>query len=289
MKLQFSGHESFICKQLWLKKGYDFKGSFNDESAVIELGVGKNMVGSISFWLKAFGIFDAENNKTELANYIFHDRSGKDKYIENIASLWLLHYSLVKINKASIYHIFFNYFRKKRTEFTKEHLQDFIRRIIEDENPKGYNENTIKSDIAVFIRSYLRPSFKETKIEVEEDFAALLIDLNLMHSYEVENVQGKLVDWYNVPSKRQFDLPEEVVLFTILDNYAGEQIISFNELLTGTNSPGAAFCLSDEALYEKIELIIRKYKGITYSESAGIRQIQIKGTLNKWEVLNGCY
>ena len=46
MKLQFSGHESFICKHFWLKKGYDFiihKGNFNDESAVIDLGVGKNI------------------------------------------------------------------------------------------------------------------------------------------------------------------------------------------------------------------------------------------------------
>ena len=59
MKFQFSGHESFICKHFWLKKGYDFishKGNFNDESAVVELGVGKNMVASISYWLKAFGV-----------------------------------------------------------------------------------------------------------------------------------------------------------------------------------------------------------------------------------------
>jgi len=290
MKLQFSGHESFICKQFWLKKGYDFKGNFNDETAVIELGVGKNMVTSISFWLKAFGILDNENHRTQLADYLFHNRNGKDKYIENIATLWLLHYSLIKTNKASVYHLFFNHFRGKRTEFTREHLYTFIKRILEGENQKSFTENTVKSDIAVFIRSYLRPSYKETKIDVEEDFSALLIDLNLMSSYEVENADTKkMVDWYKVEGKRQFDLPEEVVLFTILDNYEGEKTISFTELLNGTNSPGTIFCLSDEALYEKIEGITQKYKNITYSESAGIRQIQIKGTINKWEVLNGCY
>lgn len=50
IKFTFSGHESFQCRQLWLKKGYDFvnkKKSFNDEDAVVELGVGKNMVSSI--------------------------------------------------------------------------------------------------------------------------------------------------------------------------------------------------------------------------------------------------
>ena len=42
----FSGHESFPCKSLWLKKGYDFvvQGkNFNNPDAVIDLGVGKNM------------------------------------------------------------------------------------------------------------------------------------------------------------------------------------------------------------------------------------------------------
>jgi hypothetical protein len=38
MKLQFSGHDSFIRKHFWLKKGYDLirqdQRSFNDEMAV---------------------------------------------------------------------------------------------------------------------------------------------------------------------------------------------------------------------------------------------------------------
>lgn len=45
-KYVFSGHESFPCKTLWLKKGYDFvvQGkNFNNPDAVIDLGVGKNM------------------------------------------------------------------------------------------------------------------------------------------------------------------------------------------------------------------------------------------------------
>jgi len=40
MKFQFSGHDSFICKHFWLKKGIDFlvkEGNFNNENAVVEL------------------------------------------------------------------------------------------------------------------------------------------------------------------------------------------------------------------------------------------------------------
>ena len=48
-KYTFSGHESFQCKNLWLKKGYDYvkQGrSFTSDDAVVELGVGKNMVAA---------------------------------------------------------------------------------------------------------------------------------------------------------------------------------------------------------------------------------------------------
>jgi hypothetical protein len=63
IKYVFSGHDSFQCRKLWLKKGYDFlqQGkNFNDEDAVVQLGVGKNMVSSIRFWLKAFIIIDRD-------------------------------------------------------------------------------------------------------------------------------------------------------------------------------------------------------------------------------------
>jgi hypothetical protein len=46
-KLTFSGHDTFHCRQLWLKKGYDFVkngNKFMDIEAVVLLGVGKNMV-----------------------------------------------------------------------------------------------------------------------------------------------------------------------------------------------------------------------------------------------------
>ena len=62
MRYSFAGHETFTCKHYWLKKGYDHSVAdkkFNDE-AVIDLGVGKNMVNSISFWMKAFGLYEED-------------------------------------------------------------------------------------------------------------------------------------------------------------------------------------------------------------------------------------
>ena len=80
----FSGHESFACKSHWLKRGYDFviaDRNFNDDDAVVHLGVGKNMVASIRFWLKAVGLLQ-DNELNPIADYLFNDENGQDPYIE---------------------------------------------------------------------------------------------------------------------------------------------------------------------------------------------------------------
>lgn len=289
MKFQFYGHDSFICKHFWLKKGYDFiqqDGNFNDEDAVVGLGVGKNMVTSISFWLKAFGITEGSNEISRIGHYLFNDQNGKDPYIENIGTLWLLHYYLIKTEKASIYPLFFNEFRREKHEFTKDQFAKFITKKAEESKTSA---NTIQGDIAVFIRSYLAGDYKNSKADIEDEFSNLLRDLELMESYQVENSDGKNIEWYRVQNANRTDLPSNIVLYSILDNVAYGKSIPFRELLTGYNSPGAIFALNEEGLYQKIEEITSTHKNIVYKETSGVRELQIKGNINKDEILNGYY
>lgn len=293
MKLQFSGHDSFICKHFWLKKGYDFlqkgKRGFNDELAVVDLGVGKNMVTAISYWLKAYGITDNSNHITELGHYLFNNQNGVDPYLENFGSIWLLHYSLIKTNKASIYNLFFNEFRRDKIQFTKEQLSNFLIRQLKSNEQNNVNTNTVNADITVFMRNYLKAAFKNKKTDIEEEFSNLFIDLQFMESYQSENAEEKKVEWYKVENDVRWDLPYQVVLFTILDNSNYGNSISFKELLSGYNSPGCVFALNDEGLYNKINQIQSKYPGITYTESAGVRELQFKSKPNQWDVLNEYY
>jgi hypothetical protein len=52
--LSFSGHETFVFRYAWLKKGVDAVQRdhvvFNDDSGMVTLGVGKNMVRAIRHW-----------------------------------------------------------------------------------------------------------------------------------------------------------------------------------------------------------------------------------------------
>lgn len=297
MNLQFSGHDSFVCKHFWLKKGYDFitsgKRTFTDELAVVDLGVGKNMVTAINYWLKAYGIVEdnQSNIRTEFGDTLF-GRNGFDPYLENIGSIWLLHYYLVKTNKASLYNLFFNEFRKGRFEFTKEQLSSYLLRKVESVGRNNISPNTLTTDIAVFIRNYLSIEYRNRKIDIEDEFSNLMIDLQLLTSEIVENADKIPVEWYKLESNVRYDLPYQVVLFSILDNNNYSHSISFQELLTGYNSPGVIFALSEDGLYQQLLAIKENYHGnIDYKETAGIRELQFKteSKPTKWSILHEYY
>ncbi|MDZ7776516.1 MAG: DUF4007 family protein [Bacteroidales bacterium] len=188
--LKFSGHESFVYRHFWPKKGYDFvteEKSFNDEYAVVDLGVGKNMVNSIHFWMRATNLLDEKNITTRFANTIFDTKSGLDPYLEDTASLWLLHYYLIKEAYSSIYSLVFNDLRKVRFEFTKVQLDDFIKLKCHKINPKLYNENTVDRDIKVFLRNYIRPEISELGKDFEDELSGIFQGLGLIKKQYIQS------------------------------------------------------------------------------------------------------
>jgi hypothetical protein len=289
LKLAFSGHESFTCKQFWLKKVYDFAVSnkkFSDETSVVDLGIGKNMVASLRYWGKAFNIIDNNEVITPLATLILGE-NGADPYLEDFGTIWLLHYNLIKTNKASIYSFIFNEFRKERVDFTKDQLHGYLKRKCTEISPSSYNVNTITTDINVFFRNYVKPH-KDDKIEIEDDFSGIMIDLDLVKTYK-QRMDQTMTTRYKIEAQERLDLPAEIVLYAILDNYGEQKTISFRELLSGFNSPGSVFALTAENLYFQITLLINKYKEIVYTETAGNQVLQIKGNLTKENILNEYY
>ena len=83
--LTFSGHDTFHCRQFWLKKAYDHVGmkkGFNDDDASLELGVGRNMVTAIRYWAKQFQILDEHDKPTKIADQLL-GKNGWDPYLED--------------------------------------------------------------------------------------------------------------------------------------------------------------------------------------------------------------
>ncbi len=288
-KFSFSGHESFTCRQFWLKKAYDYSNlakSYNDTQSILDLGVGKNMVTAIRYWAKSFGIIDHADKPTSLAEFLFGE-NGKDIFLEDIATLWLLHYNVIKNNTASIFNKVFNSFRKERIYFTKEHLFLFLKNEIINNKQGTIKDKTIKTDINVFLKNYVKPDYSD-KFELEDDFMAVLIDLDLIKKYK-QTIENKTIEHYKIETEKRDDLPFQIVLFAILDNYRNQNSISFKELQVGHNSPGLIFAINADGLYQKIIQITEKFSEVVFSETAGNQTLQIKETINPQKILDDYY
>lgn len=283
-KFSFSGHDSFQCRQLWLKKGYDFvqEGkNFNDEDAVVRLGVGKNMVSSIRFWLKSFNVIDNKDIPTEFGKRLFDDENGYDPFLEDEASLWLLHYQLVKNGFASIYSIIFNEFRKEKLFFHKETFVNYVKRIGESNTDLNFNENTVAKDFIVFANLYKNDP--ESK-DVEDSFSGILSEIELLKT----TGKGKEEQFFIENTERD-NLPEAVILFTILDNLNYGNSISLNSLEFDLNSPGSIFALNRSGLMNKISEIVCEFKDITFTDQAGIKEMQFKKKSDAFTILDTYY
>jgi hypothetical protein len=284
-KLTFSGHESFQCRQLWLKKGYDFlnKGlSFSKEDSVLELGVGKNMVVAIRYWLKAFGLATSDDKLTDLAHLIFNDENGFDPYLEDEATLWLLHFHLVSNGTASVYSLIFNELRKEKIQFQESNFLNLVNRVAETRGANTLNPKTISSDWGVFIKMYGKSD--STAKDVDEVSAGLLIDLNLLQSWKT----GKIETFAITNSERE-ELSPAIVLYSILIGCEFETSIGFHQLLHESNSPGTIFALSPVGLQEKLIEITKQFEGITFNDQSGVKELQFRVKQEPFEVLRKYY
>jgi len=284
-KATFSGHESFQCRHLWLKKGYDFirQGkSFNSEDAVVDLGVGKNMVGAIRYWLRAFDLLEDQSESTVLAELLLDDE-GYDPFIEDDATLWLLHYHLVKKGFATTYCLIFNEFRKERIEFTEEHFVKFVQWKSETSMPYQFNPNTVKSDFEVFQKLYLGSIALKDK---EDIISGILAELQLVRTLDRSNKQA----FYHIEETEREDLPPEILLYAILDNEDYGMSVNFETLMTGYNSPGSIFAINRTGLLQKIEALVQEFDFLVFKDDAGVRELQFKiKPESPFNILNSYY
>ena len=279
-KYVFSGHESFSCRMLWPIKGYDYindGNSFNDPNSVIMLGVGKNMVASIRYWLKALGLTEHDKPST-LAKYLFDEAQGKDRYLESLGTLWLLHFLLVVLNEATLYNILFLRYQKERKQFAKEQVLNFVKRLMaEDDRLKQFNSNTVGKDFGVLVQNYVQPS----KPKSYEDYSSLLIDLNLIRNDNSDRGYA-----FNIEGKRT--VPTEIFLYAVLWMKGSDRTVSYDTL----QNVGLVFCMTDMEVIEMLQQIDREYSEyVQYSDNAGIRQLLFKEgkQMNPIDLLNRYY
>ncbi len=271
-KISFSGHEKFDCKASWLCLAYRDVNVIQGhiETAIELTGIGSNKVKSLRQWVHKLGLFDG-GKFNELAVLIF----SQDPYLEKVDSLWILHTFLTQnIEKATLYHLFFNQFFF--TTFTKDSLQLKLEKWC-SEHQIRMSVTTLESDITILTKMYLKNNDKD------QFSASLFHDLNILHKVDNE---------YIVNLKNPALLSDKAFLFIFcyFIRYHKGSTISVKDLQFGQNSLQNTLCLTEEKLLEKLtKLSVLTDNQIVYQEAAGIKQIYIHHLPTLQEALANVY
>ena len=287
-KTAFGRHETFQLRYGWLTKGYQAveknPGVFKSDEATVELGVGKNMVNSIRYWMRACRLLDGDL-LTPFAHYIFNPKDGVDPYLEDEATLWLLHWKLAtNPEQATTQFWFFNRFHKP--VFTVSELQvalqDFARANIRNK----YSAATIKNDASVLTRMYSQ-SAGNKKTPMEEALDSPLALLSLLSRGPGRNYQS-------LPAARP-ELSLGVFGYAVMELMIEREktIMPIEELMysrSGFAAPGAVFRLTENDLIKKLEQLVKLIIGVVeIRETAGIHQLYVKKEINPRKYLDKHY
>jgi len=254
--MRFSGHESFACRYAWLPKAYreiseDSAAFADEERAMVRLGVGKNMVRSIRFWVEVMGVAASEPNRalltTSFGRAVFAE-DGFDPFIEDARTLWLLHWN-VATRTDPLFAWNFLLYNWPFGELTRsEALAALIREA--RRLSVSHSEVTLGIHLDVFLHTYI-PT-RTAKGGLEQSLDSPLTELELLHQVGERRADGSGRREPVYAFRREAKPEVTTALFEYcLDDYwrryrAGEATLAYRDVATAPRSIGQVFKLPED-------------------------------------------
>ena len=282
----FGGHEKFVFRQGWLTKGVEAVKTdplvFTRDEALVTLGVGKNMVRSIRHWCLATGMVEETDGSglarplqvSPLGEKLF-GVNGWDPYLEDMGTLWLLHWQLVSNHvRGLVWTLTISVYLAE--EFSKRDLMKFVGRQFERLGVHT-TEGTIEREVDCCLLSYV-PSQTKQSANLEETLNCPLNELGLVRFTPDESVYRFNVGPKPTLSANLFGYTLLIYLSRFLQN---RRTVAVEECVYPVGSPGRVFKLDENSVVEYLEAL-ENYMGgrLRIQETAGLRQIYFQNTAN---------
>lgn len=278
MKLQ--GHEKFALRDGWLNKGLMMVKrdpmAFQGKNGPDIFGIGNNMVKSLRYWLKAFGLIEEKPGKgatlTELGELILK----YDPYFEDVFTVWILHSMIARnIKEATTWFMFFN--KVDITDLDKEHIEDLLLREIRKYAAGAkFSENSVKNDLDVILNMYGKT---KENVDPEDKSVSPLAALNL-----VKNIDGAYTKLH--PAKKI--ISEWTVLYELMKTLDGKEFISIEDAVDGECGLGRVLQLSSVMANEFLDRL-EALDYIRINRTAGLDVIYKLTDLKANEVIEYYY
>ena len=282
----FARHETFHPRYGWFRKAYEAVGRharmFTRDDAPIELGVGKNMVRAIRFWGTAAKLIEespgsrrgrsAAMVQTDLGCRLFGEH-GWDPYMEDPATLWLLHWLLLAPPcHLPVWWLAFNEFHA--VEFADDQLEQVIGAHLEATEWRTPHPSSLRKDVRALLRTYT-PAARTARTAIDDILDCPLRELRLIGRSEA-------TDRYRFATGPKPSLPSAVVTFAALHHVEriapGARTVTVSHLVQESGGPGKAFKLTESQLREAIRSVAVKSANIELADVAGVPQLSWHGS-----------
>lgn len=277
-KMAFGRHETFALRYGWLSKGFqamaEKKSIFESDDATVRLGVGKNMVAAIKYWLRACRMIDpVENMPTDVGNELL-SVDGFDPYLEDEATIWLLHWLLAtNAELATSWFWFFNRFHKP--DFTGQELATALADFVNDKviNKKKPALATLSNDATLIPRMYTQ-STGNTRTPIEDALDSPFSLLGLV----TQSAGGR--SYQSRPMARP-DLPIGILGFSVCEMFEMKNTSAIpieDFMYSKDNYPaiGSVFRLTESDLVAKLERLVNYIPGVfDIRDTAGQHQLYL--------------
>lgn len=265
--MRFGAHQTFHLRDAWLHKGlFAVSNSptiFSSEAAVEDLGLGKNMVDSLRYWLEATQLVVKEGNDFHLTEIAAMIQEG-DPYLELDGTIQLIHYLLCSNDEdATVWFWFFNKFAA--SEFDFESLNLYLQSFVKEKTTKKINENTLNKDLNCLIRMYRNKEFEERQ-NPETESPSPFLKFRFLEQTETKIKRRSLFADEISPHIFAFCL----YLFWI-DHLQEVESLSLEDVAQREFSPGLIFGLSLEECAQMIEKLsqLQSFNYLEFSKTGG--------------------
>lgn len=291
--MPFAKHESFYIREGWLYKGLNAIAAdptaFVASDAPERLGLGKNMVRALRFWMQATNLAkEASVNRvrqqhlTPLGQIILSN----DPYLELDGTLWLLHHQLVSSkDQATSWYWFFNFFAP--TTFSR---QEFLVRLSQwvnlqstdaDDGDEAVAAGSLRKDFDCFMHTYLSDS-DERESSPEDQIMCPLTSLGLLSGFRAHDDDAeRTVQRFRLESGLTKNIPPLVFLYVLLkrqeEERPNQEQVGLNVALREPMNVGRTFNIGMRA-FEELAAQLENYD-TTYRlqlvRTAGLDQITL--------------
>lgn len=284
----FANHQTFHPRFGWISKGYQAAARdpniFNEKSAPVDLGVGKNMAEAIRFWALATKVIarsphpersrTSVYSPTRIGRALLDDRYGFDPYMEDPATLWILHWHAISDRSVlPVWRLMFNDFGA--LEFTDEELLQFCLDEIAATTWNQPMKSSVQKDVDCLLRMYSRRDVQGRQ-GLDDLLDSPFRELGLVRPSPGTGRKNV----YRMVRGAKPTLPAAAITYACLDylsrSSGGSATVTLTRLATDPGSPGRILKLTEQDIAEAIEESACLAGHLKLVRPAGSKQLAIE-------------